>query len=191
LNISNCRIYPQQRLGFNWLVTLLLMCGLTTGCTKQPEAKSNPNQTPALTRDDKPKVIVTNTILCDLTRQIAAETVNLICLLTPGSDPHIYKLTPADRQSIEGAQLILYGGYNFEPELIKAIKATSNRVPKVAVHELAVPQPLTFSEDGKSTIDPHVWHDAKNGIAIVKIIDLNLEKFIRNHRVRRLDSIAN
>ena len=75
-------------------------------------------------------------------------------------------------------QLVLYGGYNFEPELVKAIKATSNSAPKVAVHELAVPQPQKFEEDGKSTIDPHVWHNAQNGIKIAETIAANLEKLV-------------
>jgi manganese/iron transport system substrate-binding protein len=123
-----------------------------------------------------PKVVVTNTILCDLTKQIAATTVDVVCLMTAGTDPHLYKLTPAARQSIEDAKLVLYGGYDFEPELIKAIKATSNAAPKIAVHEVAVPQPQTFEEDGKSTTDPHIWHNAQNGIKIAKVISANLEK---------------
>jgi manganese/iron transport system substrate-binding protein len=114
--------------------------------------------------------------LCDLTKQIAVSTVEVICLLTPGSDPHIYKLTPEARQSIEDAKLVLYGGYDFEPELIKTIKATSNPAPKVAVYELAVPQPQQFEEDGKSTTDPHVWHNAQNGAKVVAVIEDNLEK---------------
>ena len=99
-------------------------------------------------------------------------------MLAAGSDAHVYKLTPEARQSIEDAKLVLYGGYNFEPELIKAIKATSNPAPKIAVHEVAVPQPQKFEEDGKSTTDPHVWHNAQNGIEIAKTIEANLEKLV-------------
>jgi manganese/iron transport system substrate-binding protein len=149
-----------------WISVILSMVLVLTGCTV-------PSKPPA---SGKPKVVVTNTVLCDLTRQVAASTIDLICLLVPGSDPHLYKLTPAARQSIEDAQLILYGGYDFEPELIKAIKATSNPVPKVAVYEVAVPQPQRFQEDGKSTIDPHVWHNARNGVKIVETIANSLAK---------------
>jgi manganese/iron transport system substrate-binding protein len=149
-----------------WISVILSMVLVLTGCTV-------PSKPPA---SGKPKVVVTNTVLCDLTRQVAASTIDLICLLVPGSDPHLYKLTPAARQSIEDAQLILYGGYDFEPELIKAIKATSNPAPKVAVYEVAVPQPQRFQEDGKSTIDPHVWHNARNGVKIVEAIANSLAK---------------
>ena len=168
----------------NWLVSSLLTFGLLTGCTtpstQQPTAPSPvANETPtATTSGSNPKVVVTNTVLCDLTKQIAANTVDVVCLLKAGSDPHIYKITPGDRQSIEEAKLVLYGGYNFEPELIKAIKATSNSAPKIAVHEVAVPQPQKMEEDGKSTTDPHVWHNAQNGIKIAETIEANLEKLV-------------
>jgi manganese/iron transport system substrate-binding protein len=151
------------------------MFGLLTGC-RAPIVNSNTNQAPTAAK--KPKIVVTNTILCDLTKQIAANTVEVICLLTPGSDPHIYKLTPEARQSIEDAKLILYGGYDLESELIKAVKATSNPAPKIAVNEVAVTQPQQFEEDGKSTTDPHVWHNAQNGAKIVAVIEDNLEKLV-------------
>jgi manganese/iron transport system substrate-binding protein len=174
--LTRARRYPN-------MMAIVLMFGLLTGC-KAPDSQqpgtvaSNPSQASTTNEKKAPKVLVTNTVLCDLTKQIAASTIDLVCLLTPGSDPHIYKLTPAARQSIEQAQLILYGGYDFEPELIKAIKSSSNPAPKVAVHEVAVPQPQQFEEDGKSTTDPHVWHNAQNGAKIVAVIEANLEKLV-------------
>jgi manganese/iron transport system substrate-binding protein len=167
----------------NWLVSSLLTFGLITGCTpnsQQAGDTSSPTASaaPAATTSSSPKVVVTNTVLCDLTKQIAGNTVDVVCILAAGSDAHVYKLTPEARQSIETGKLVLYGGYDFEPELIKAIKATSNPAPKIAVHEVAVPQPQTFEEDGKSTTDPHVWHNAQNGIKIAKTIGTNLEKLV-------------
>ena len=187
MKISPRRSDSNQPLRHNWLVSSLLTLGLLTGCSTPnqqptgaaiPTARETPAATTVASTDSSPKVVVTNTVLCDLTKQIAASTVNVVCMLAPGSDPHIYKLTPAARQSIEEAKLVLYGGYDFEPELIKAIKATSNPAPKIAVHEVAVPQPQKFEEDGKSTTDPHVWHNTQNGIKIAETIEANLAKLV-------------
>ncbi|BAY31914.1 ABC-type metal ion transporter, periplasmic subunit [Nostoc carneum NIES-2107] len=131
---------------------------------------------PATESSELPLVVATNTIVCDLTKQIAATTVNLQCLIEPGSDPHVYQPKPGDRKAIEQAKLILYGGYDFEHDLVKLITATSNPASKVAVYELAVPNPQKFEEDGKTVTDPHVWHNAQNGIAIAKVINENLSK---------------
>jgi manganese/iron transport system substrate-binding protein len=46
---------------------------------------------------------VTTDVLCDLTRQIAQDSINLKCLLGVGVDLHAYQATPADRQAIEQA----------------------------------------------------------------------------------------
>ncbi len=191
MKISLDRSDSKYRLHYNWPISSLLICGLLTGCI----VPSNQHSIDASNSiANRPKVVVTHTVLCDLTKQIAIGNVNVICLLTPGVDPHVYKITPSDRQSIEEAKLILYGGYGLEPELIKAIKATSDRSPKIAVYEVAVPQPQQFVEDGRNSTDPHVWHDAQNGIKIANTIAANLAKItpdraaIYNQNTQKLTS---
>jgi manganese/iron transport system substrate-binding protein len=113
-----------------------------------------------------PKIIATTSVLCDLTRQIAANTIDLTCLGIPGTDPHIYEPTPADRRAIVEANLILYSGYGFEPKLIKLIQATP-AIPQVAVAETAVPQ-------ARQAADPHVWNSAQNAAKMVTVIQQRL-----------------
>jgi manganese/iron transport system substrate-binding protein len=160
------------------LITFILLCGLVASCNSSSRQQSVTANSGAATTSRKPQVLVTSSILCDLTTQIAANTIDLVCLLQPGSDPHLYKITPEARQSIESAKLLMYGGYNLEPELFRTLQATANPAPKVAVYEAAVPQPLQYQEDGTSTIDPHVWHNAQNGVKIATVIQTNLAKLI-------------
>jgi len=88
-------------------------------------------------------VIAADTILCDLTRQIAAETVELTCLMEPDQDPHTYQPTPSDRRALEQADLVLYGGYDLAPNAEGVIAALSEeRVKAIAVYEAAVPDPV-------------------------------------------------
>jgi manganese/iron transport system substrate-binding protein len=164
-----------------WTVaTMAIALSSLSACTPQSSwtTQTTPQATATsqATTDNLPKVVATNTILCDLTKQIAATTVNLTCLVKPGADPHVYQATPDDRKAIEQANLVLYGGYNFEPTLIKLIQASSNPSAKVAVNELAVPNPQQFEEDGKIEADPHVWHNAQNGVRIAEVIRDNLSK---------------
>jgi manganese/iron transport system substrate-binding protein len=145
-----------------------------------------------------PTVVATTPVLCNLTQQIAAETINLICPIQPGTDPHVYEPTPADRKALEDAKLILYGGYDFEPSMIKLIQASSSDAPKVAVHEVAVPTPLkggsnengeehqgeesegekAHGADEAEALDPHVWHDAKNGAKMAETITKSLTQLV-------------
>ncbi len=144
----------------------LLSIALLTSCT----TTTTTTPTPASNSSNKPQIVASNSVLCDLTRQIAQDSIDLKCLIPGGIDAHVYHPTPADRRAIEAGSLILYGGYGFEPEVIKLIQAAH---PKnaIAVHELAVPTPILTPE-----ADPHVWHNIKNGIAIVQVLKIQLSQ---------------
>jgi manganese/iron transport system substrate-binding protein len=168
----------------------LVSCSMTTDANK-PVSSSSATQTttsPAAKTEELPLVVATNSVACGLARQIAGDTINLKCLIEAGTDPHIYQPNPEDRKAIDSAKLVIYGGYDFEPSLIKLIKASSNTAPKIAVNEVAVPSPLMSTEghshgddhDEKEDkaaakeADPHVWNNAQNGIKIAQSISKSL-----------------
>jgi manganese/iron transport system substrate-binding protein len=144
------------------------------GCSN-PVVNTSFTQTTRITTN-LPKVVATTSVLCDLTKQIADNTINLICLMPPDVDPDVYRPTPEDRQALEQAKLILYNGYNLESGLIKTIQATKTSAPKIAVGQLAIPQPQQLIENGKRVSNPYVWHDAKNAMKMVTVISANLKK---------------
>ncbi len=155
-----------------------------TSCTPAPNAPNASSSSAS-----KPAVIASNSVLCDLTQQIAQETIDLKCLIPGGKDAHTYSPTPDDRKAIETGSLILYGGYDFEPEVTKLIRAANSK-NAIAVHELAVPKPIMAEEEHehgdekkeakpkeaqpKLEADPHVWHNVKNGMAIVQVLRTQL-----------------
>ena len=146
--------------------------------TASQTSKNPALKTPVNIAQSRPQVVATSTVVCGLAKEIAGNTIDLKCLIDAGSDPHVYQPKPDDRKAIDQAKLILYSGHNFEPSLIRLIKATSNKAPKIAVAELAVPKPEMFEEDGKKEPDPHVWHNAKNGVAMAKVIGAQLGKVV-------------
>lgn len=126
-----------------------------------------------------PIVVATNSVICDLTKQVAGNTINLICLIPPGMNPLTYKPIPEDSRVIESADLVLYHGYNFEPGLMKIIKSTTNTnsYPKIAVAESAVKNPIKIK-----LIEPHIWHNPNNTIKMVEILNNNLIKLAPNNK---------
>ena len=129
------------------VAVLAIGCGLV-GCSGGQNATNPAPESPAATQTQAspvanlPKVVATTGVICDLTKQIAQSSIDTTCLIKPGDDPHAYQTKPEDRKAIETANLILYGGYNHEPSIIKLIQSSTNSAPKIAVHELAVPKPL-------------------------------------------------
>ena len=170
------------------VVALLASCNSTPPSSNPLSSNPSPSNS-AQTMTSKPAVVASNSVLCDFTKQIAQETIDLKCLIPGGKDAHTYSPTPDDRKAIESGSLILYGGYDFEPEVTKLIK-TANPKTAIAVHEVAVPKPTMAVEEHdhadekkevksketqpKLEADPHVWHNVKNGIAIVQVLKTQL-----------------
>ncbi|TFI54801.1 metal ABC transporter substrate-binding protein [Mastigocladus laminosus UU774] len=126
-----------------------------------------------------PKVVATNSVICDLVKQIAENTVNLTCLISPGVAPNRYQPKLSDRQAIEQAKIVFFNGYNFEPtSLFKLIRTSKNGAAKIAVAQRAVPKPLQYRKNGKLVSNPYVWHHPKNGIKMAEVISTNLSKAV-------------
>ncbi|MEM8810574.1 MAG: zinc ABC transporter substrate-binding protein, partial [Cyanobacteria bacterium P01_G01_bin.38] len=85
------------------------------GCT-QPTETGQGETAPSAGASELLQVVATTSVLCDLTQQIAQDTVALTCLVEAGQDPHTYAAQPSDRKAIDEADLVLYDGYDATPE---------------------------------------------------------------------------
>ncbi len=185
---STVKILKGLRLHSFCGATVLAITVSLTGCGTTPEAgtpetnsaASSPTITPVATTaaNGKLKVVASYSVPCDLVQEVAQDKVNLQCLIDAGQDPHVYEAKPKQRQAIDEANIVFYGGIHFEPSIIDMVEASKSSAPKIALHELAVPaeKRLSLEEDGKKEEDPHVWHDVKNGIRMVQLIEENLGK---------------
>lgn len=150
-----------------WLAIVLMIS--LGGCSQKNEITKTNHQL---------QVVSTSTIIANLTEEIAGENIHHVSILAPGNDPHVYEPVPQDSIKLEKADLILYNGYNLEPNIIKLINSSGIKAQKLAVGEQV--KPLDFDYEGQKRPDPHVWGDAKNGIIMVesirdKLIELDPE----------------
>lgn len=119
--------------------------------------------------DGRPAIVATSTILADWATELVGDQAQVIGLLKPGDDPHIYEPVPQDSRALEQADLIVYNGYNLEPQLIRLMRSAGATVPQVAIAEV-VP-PLSTAYNGATVPDPHVWGDARHAIAMVERLE--------------------
>ena len=117
-------------------------------------------------------VVAADGVLCDLTRTLADGLITVVCLLPASQDPHQAALRPSDRQVLAQSDLVLVNGFGLTPALSKV----QGRRPQVAVAELAVPNSPSFEGAG-GLRDPHVWHDPRQGAAMVRLIADRLAPF--------------
>ncbi len=151
-------------LRYGSLPMTVLVAGLgLASCDSAERGASAPADT-----DDRPAVVATSTLIADWATQVGGDQIELTSILQPGADPHVYEPVPADSIALEQANLILYNGYNLEPNLIRLLNAAGVSARRTAVGEV-VP-PLELDDGGRTVPDPHVWGDASNVVPMVEAI---------------------
>jgi manganese/zinc/iron transport system substrate-binding protein len=114
-------------------------------------------------------VVCTTTMLADTVRILSgnSDDINIITIMGPGVDPHLYRAREGDVHRIANANLVLYHGLHLEGKLGDLFAGMQAYVPTVPITEIINPAKLRGS--GFAGIyDPHVWHDVALWIACVE-----------------------
>ena len=111
-------------------------------------------------------VVVTNSILADMTKNIAGDQINLHSIVPIGQDPHEYEPLPEDIAKVSDADLIFYNGINLEnawfSKMVKNAQKVENQDYFAASDGVEVIYLEGQSAKGKE--DPHAWLSLENGI---------------------------
>jgi zinc/manganese transport system substrate-binding protein len=111
---------------------------------------------------DKLKVVASFSIVADLVRNVGGERIDLVTLVGPDGDAHVYAPTPADGRRLAAAQVIFVNGLGFEGWINRLVKSSGT---KAAVVE-AAKGVATVADSGPGGhahgADPHAWQSVAN-----------------------------
>ncbi len=128
-----------------------------TGCSKESGSGSG-----------KKKVLTTFTILADMAREVAGDTVEVESITKPGAEIHGYEPTPRDIVKTQRADLVLWNGLNLERWFEKFFSEVRG-VRRVVVTEGIEPMGITEGPyTGKP--NPHAWMSPANALIYVENI---------------------
>ena len=150
--------------------SLLLLAGCGERQTTEPVASMADK--PAVGEAAPLRVVSSFSILGDVARQIGGEQVEVLDIVGPGQDAHVYQVTPADIRRLGEAQLVLMNGLGYEgAALERAVR--DSQVP-VAIASAGI-ETLAGGHahddehehdhdkaDGQHDVaapDPHIWQD--------------------------------
>ena len=116
---------------------------------------------PKAAGSDKIKVVCTTTMIADLARTLAGDDAEVLGIMRPGEDPHIYEVRPRDAQLLAQADLILANGLHLEATLAHAMENNAKKGAKIV--KLAETPKITAleSEATRGAPDPHCWFNVE------------------------------
>ena len=125
--------------------------------------------------DGRYEVVATVGMIGDLVEAVAGERAEVTVLMGSGIDPHLYKPTRSDLQTIQSADVIFYNGLLLEGKMTDAlIRAATSGKPVHAVTELLDEDVLIEPADLDGLYDPHVWMDPAAWARTVDVIEAKL-----------------
>lgn len=105
---------------------------------------------------DKIRVVASFSILGDMVRVLGSDKVDIVTLVGPDSDGHLYHPTPSDGKTLTQADLVITNGLHFEGWITRLIDSANYHGH------------VTIASDGIDALqvngepDPHAWQSLKN-----------------------------
>jgi len=114
---------------------------------------------------DKVKAVASFSILGDMVRQVGGERVEVVTLVGPDGDAHVFSPTPADAKMLAGAAVFFVNGLGFEGWMERLEKSSGFKGKTIVASEGVKPRTMVEEEGGtpETITDPHAWQDLANG----------------------------
>jgi zinc/manganese transport system substrate-binding protein len=114
---------------------------------------------------DKVKAVASFSILGDMVRQVGGDRVDVVTLVGPDGDAHVFSPTPADAKTLASSQLFFVNGLGFEGWMERLEKSSGFKGKTIVASHGVKPHTMVEEEGGEAeTItDPHAWQDLANG----------------------------
>lgn len=153
------------------LPALLLLCGLMAPAPAHDEAEHQ--------AEKKINVFVSIAPQRDFVEQVGGDRVAVHVMVGPGQSPELYEPTPRQMARLAEAELYFSIGMPFEASWLPEVRQNNPALKIVAccagLARLAGHEHGGHGHDGHdSGMDPHVWTDPNNVIAITSLIEASL-----------------
>jgi len=115
-----------------------------------------------LTRDTcaKMNVVTTSTMVTDMVKEVGGDRINVVGLMGPGVDPHLYKPASGDVVKLQRAKVIFYSGLMLEGRMSDLFFKMARGGKKVYAVTESIPEKDRLEpQEFEGHWDPHIWGD--------------------------------
>ncbi len=118
----------------------------------------------------KLKIVTTTGMIKDAVEHVAGDKAEVIALMGPGVDPHLYKATQGDLEKLTSADIIFYNGLHLEGKMGEVFEKLGRLKPVIAVSKNIPESRLRTIPGFNNTHDPHIWFDVSLWAEAVKAV---------------------
>ncbi|SUX54113.1 metal ABC transporter substrate-binding protein [Chromobacterium vaccinii] len=129
----------------------------------------------------KVPVVASFSIIADMTREIGGDRVEVVSLVGPDQDAHVFQPSPADIKKVSAAKVLVTNGLGLEGWMSRLDKAANFRgatvVASKGIKTRQAPEEEHADEDhghDHGDVDPHAWHDPARVQTYIKNISAGL-----------------
>lgn len=154
------------------LIIALILCATLFSCQ---------SETSDTTGQKNLNIVCTTGMIGDAVHNIVGDSSEVITLMGPGVDPHLYKVTQSDIKKLLNADVIFYNGLHLEGKMGEILNQMSKEKPVIAVYNGLTKKQLRATSEFQGNYDPHIWFSVQNWTDVVKFIGKNLSEIDRDH----------
>lgn len=124
------------------------------------------------------QILCTTSMLSGPLSDLVGTHANIVTLMGPGVDPHLYKPSPGDVRQITSSDLVFFHGHHLEGrmgdvlEQAEGLTRDGRTRRAIAVTERIENDRLIVTDAG--TVDPHLWMDISIWRDVIKELQLIL-----------------
>jgi manganese/zinc/iron transport system substrate-binding protein len=153
-----------------WMLSFLIL----TSCKQQVPNERDPGE--------KIKIVTTTGMIKDAVENIAGENADVVALMGPGVDPHLYKATYGDLERLTEADIVFYNGLHLEGKMGEVFEKLGRLKPVIAVSRGIPENQLRKVPGFQGAHDPHIWFDVRLWQHAIKAAATFLQEYDSAHR---------
>ena len=115
----------------------------------------------------KPLIVTTTGMIADAVKNLVGDSAEVIALMGPGVDPHLYKATQGDMERLNNDDIIVYNGLHLEGKMSEILAKLASKKIVIAIANRIPTTKLRLLDLENQIFDPHIWFDValwKEGI---------------------------
>ena len=149
------------------LCLTVLLAGMGCDQKEQPDASVA----------GKYRVVTTIGMVTDIVKNVGGDRLEVIGLMGPGVDPHLYKPSAGDVQKLNSASLVFYNGLHLESKMGDVLAKMSGDTKTIAVTDAVDRGLLLTPPEFEGQYDPHLWFDVTLWMKAVEKVRDALSEF--------------